>query len=176
MPLTRDEKEQAVSQIAEQLERAEAVVVTDYRGLTVAQLGQLRKDLRATGAEFHIVKNTLAARALAAAGISLPEALLSGPTALAFLYDDLSGPVKALKECAKQTNILEIRGGLMGGTALDAASITALADLPSREQLLATLLGVVQAPQRQLVTVLQAPLRDFLNVLNAKSEQAAEAA
>jgi large subunit ribosomal protein L10 len=167
LPLTRSEKAAAVDEITERLKRAEAIVVTDYRGLSVAQLGKLRRDLRAKGAEYHVVKNTLTLRALADAGMEAPAELLSGPTGLAFLFDDLSGPTKALKDCAKDTNILTIRGGLMGGSVLDAKGIEALADLPSREQLLAQLLGVLQAPQRQLVTILNTPLRDLVGVINA---------
>jgi large subunit ribosomal protein L10 len=170
LPLTRREKEQAVETLRDRLERAEAVVVTDYRGLSVAQLSKLRRDLRARGAEFHVVKNSLTERALAEVGVSLPAELLTGPTGLAFLYEDLSAPTKALQDCAKETNILTIRGGLLSGKALDAKGINALADLPSREQLLAQLLGVIQGPQRQLVTVLNAPLRDLVSVLNAKVE------
>lgn len=173
MPLTRSEKEAAVGEISDRLKRAEAVVVTDYRGLSVSQLGKLRKDLRAKGAEYHVVKNTLARRALDDAGLSAPEGLMLGPTGLAFLFDDLSGPAKVLRDCAKESNILTIRGALMGGMALDAKGADALADLPSRDQLLAQFVGILQAPQRQLVTVLSAPMRDFLNVLNAKVDQAA---
>ena len=134
------------------------------------------RDLRAKGAEFHVVKNTLTLRALADAGMEAPVELLSGPTGLAFLFDDLSGPTKALKDCAKDTNILTIRGGLMGGSVLAAKGIEALADLPSREQLLAQLLGVLQAPQRQPVTILNTPLRDLVGGINAHAASEAEAA
>jgi len=176
LPLTRNEKSTVVTDLTARLKAAEAVVVTDYRGLTVAQLGRLRKDLRAKNAEFHIVKNSLARLALAAAGLELPDDLLQGPTAFAFLHDDLSGPTKTLRDSAKETSILVIRGGLLSGQALNAKGMTALADLPSREQLLAQLIGMLQAPQRQLVMVLAAPLRDFLGVLNAKAEAAEPAA
>jgi large subunit ribosomal protein L10 len=173
LPLTRSEKVAAVEALTERIQGAEAIVVTDYRGLSVDQLGQLRRQMRSTGAEFHVVKNTLTLRALAEAGMQAPGELLTGPTALAFLHDDLSGPVKALKECAKETNILAIRGALMGGAVLDAKGAEALADLPSRAQLLSQLAGILQAPQRQLVTLLQAPARDLVSVLKAQADKVA---
>jgi large subunit ribosomal protein L10 len=176
LPLTRSEKTAVVDRMTARLKAADAVVVTDYRGLTVAQISKLRRELRTKGAEFHVVKNSLAQRALSAAGLEMPESLLDGPTAVALLFEDLSGPTKVLRDFAKETNILAIRGGLLSGQAVDAAGVNALADLPSREQLLAQLLGVLQAPQRQLVTVLNSPLRDLVGVLNAHAESGQEAA
>ncbi len=176
MPLTRSEKETAVGALTAWLKRSDTVVVTDYRGLSVAQLSKLRKELRAVGAEFHVVKNTLARRALAEAGLDMPDELLLGPTAMVFLGEELAGPTKALNAFAKESNILAIRGALMGGAPLDAKATAALADLPSKDQLRGQLLGLLMQPQRQRVTLLNAPLRDMVGVLNARVEAAQEAA
>lgn len=177
MPLSRSEKETAVTLLVQRIQASEAVLVTDYRGLTVAQLGRLRKDLRAKNAELHIVKNSLTRLALNEVGLDLPANLINGPTAMAFLHDDLSGPTKVLKEFAKESkDLLAIRGGFMGPAVLDAKSAVALADLPTRDELLGQFIGLLQQPQRQLMSVLTAPMRDFVNVLNAKAEQSAEAA
>jgi large subunit ribosomal protein L10 len=159
--------------MTEQLQAAEAVVVTDYRGLTVAQFRALRRALRAVGAEIHVIKNSLTTRALAAAGLESPEQLLHGPTALALFGEDLSGPAKALLAAVEDTKLLSIKGGLLGGRVIDAADVEALSKLPTRPELLAILLGTIMAPQRQFVTVLQAPLVDMVGVLNAYTEKQA---
>jgi large subunit ribosomal protein L10 len=172
MPLRRSEKEDVIGKMAERLGRAGAIVVTDYRGLNVAQFEELRTKLREAGSEIAVVKNSLLRRAMAQAEISAPDELLRGPTAVAFLYDDLSRPAKVLREAVKSTEILTIKGGLMGATVMDARAVGALADLPTREELLASFLSVLQAPQRNLVTVLSAPMRNLLNVLNARVSEA----
>ncbi len=168
MALKRREKEVVVADMAERLKRAEAIVITDYRGLNVSQFEDLRGKLRAAGSEIAVVKNSLLKRAMEQAGIAPQDQLLTGPTAVAFFYDDLSKPAKALREAAKTTEILSIKGGFMGASLLDAKAVEALADLPTRDELLATLLSVIQAPQRNLVTVIGAPMRNLLNVLNAR--------
>ena len=170
MPLKRGEKEQIVAEMSARLRSAEAVVVTDYRGLNVAQIARLRGLLRAAGSDFQVIKNTLAQRAFEAAGLEAPADLLSGPTAIAVFGEDVSAPAKALAAFAKESGILAIKGGLLAGRALDAAAVGALADLPTREELFSQLVGLFTAPPQQLVTVLSAPLRDFVNVLSARVE------
>jgi large subunit ribosomal protein L10 len=173
LPLLRSEKETVVQTMTRQLAGAEAVLAADYRGLNVAQLRQLRLKLRDHNAEFHVIKNTLARRAFAAAGLEAPDALLHGPTALTVLHDDLSGPAKVLLQVADSTGLLTIKGGLLGGRVIDAEGVAALSRLPSRPELLSQLLGVLKAPQRCLVTVLNAPLVDLVGVLKAYGEKEA---
>lgn len=170
MPLKRSEKESVIQDMTERLKRAEAVIVTDYRGLTVSQIGQLRGELRKSGSELHVIKNSLAKRAFEGAGIEPPSKILTGPSALLLLFEDLSAPTKALRAFIKDLGIPEVKGGVLSGKMLDAKGIVSLADLPSRDELRATFLSVLQAPQRQFVTVLSAPLRNFLNVLIARAE------
>lgn len=176
MPLELREKTAIVEDMTGRLGRATAVVMADYRGLNVTELMGLRRTMRASGAELHVIKNTLMRRACVAAGIEPPAALLSGPTAVALLYDDLSRPAKALIEFAKQHEVFAIKGGIIEGKAMDERAVKALADLPSRDELRAMLLSVFQAPQRQLVTVLAAPMRDFVSVLHNYAEKGEKAA
>lgn len=172
MPLSRAEKQRIVDDLAERLQRAEAVVLADYRGLNVARLQALRRALRETRAEFQVIKNSLMLRALRQAGLSEPQELLVGPTSVILMYEELSAPTKLLLDVAKETELLTIKGGILAGRILDAASVRALADLPSRPQLLGMVVGVICAPLRQCVTVLNAPLQGLVNVLQAKAQAA----
>lgn len=175
MPLQLSEKEVVVTEMTERLKRATAVVVADYRGLTVAELRDLRSSLRKKGSEVQVIKNTLMRRACSEAGITPPTDLLRGPTAVVLLYDDLSSPTKTLLDFAKAHEVFALRGGLVEGKAVDAAGVKALADLPTREELRARLLSVIQAPQRQLVTVLAAPLRGLATVIQAHADKEGDA-
>lgn len=172
MPLSRAEKQRIVDDLAERLQRAEAIVLADYRGLNVARLQALRRALRETRAEFQVIKNSLMLRALRQAGLIEPQELLVGPTSVILMYEELSAPTKLLLDVAKETELLTIKGGILAGRILDAASVRALADLPSRPQLLAMVVGVISAPLRQCVTVLNAPLQGLVNVLQAKAQAA----
>lgn len=177
MPLNRSEKEAVVNDMARRLKEAEAVVVTDYRGLTVSQIRKLRVQLRPQNSEFHVIKNSLARRAFELAGLEPPDELLTGPTALMLLYEDLSSPSKTLLGFVKETNeLLSIKGGLVGGRPMGADGVKALSELPSREELRALILGTFLAPQRRVVTVLSTPLRDLAGVLNARAEAGDKAA
>jgi large subunit ribosomal protein L10 len=171
MPLQRDEKEVIVAEMIEQLGKAEAVLLADYRGLNVVEISQLRRNLRDAGSQLQVIKNTLAQRAFAKADIELPEEMLLGPTAVVLLFEELAAPAKALLECAKATNRLVIKGGFMDGRLLDEDGVKALSSLPTREELLGLLLGVLTAPQRNTVTVLHAPMRDFVGVLRARVDE-----
>jgi large subunit ribosomal protein L10 len=156
--------------MAERLKKAEAVIITDYRGLNVSDITALRAKLREDNSEFQVIKNTLATRAFDAAGLEIPEDLLIGPTAVVLLHEDLAGPAKTLKQYVKDTQVLEIKGGMMGGQRLAVDAVVALADLPTTDQLRSMFLGVLQAPMRNFVTVTSAPIRDLLNVINAYAQ------
>jgi len=169
--MARPEKVAAVEQIREDLQASQAVFVTDYRGLTVTQMTKLRRKLREVGTEYRVVKNTLARRAAAEAGVEALEQLLAGPTAVAFAKQDPVATAKALNEFAKDSKILEIRGGLLEGKLLGVDDIQALADLPQREVLLAQVLGGMQAPIAGFVSVLQGTLRSLVYALNAVREK-----
>ena len=161
-------KIQQVGQIAEKLKTAKVVVLTDYRGLSVAQLGDLRAKLRQADVEYRVIKNTLAKRAAEEAGVADLGPALTGPVAFALGFDDLSAPARLLGEWARSTRLkLDITGGLVEGRYYGAEQVRQLADLPSKEVLLAQLLGTLQTPIAQLVGTIQAPVQTLVGLLEA---------
>jgi large subunit ribosomal protein L10 len=153
----RADKATAVAELTEHFRKAEATVLTEYRGLTVAQLTQLRRSLGQT-ATYSVAKNTLAKRAATDAGISGLDELFSGPTALTFVSGDVVEAAKGLREFAKANPALIIKGGVFEGKAISADEVNKLADLESREVLLAKLAGAMKANLSKAAAVLQAPL------------------
>lgn len=150
------EKQLAVSEVTEKLKSSSCTIVTDYRGLNVAQVTQLRKSLREAGIEFTVLKNTLARRATASAELSELDEFLTGPTAIAFSKDDVVAPAKILTEFAKKNDKLNVKAGVVEGRVVGFDQIKALADLPSREGLLSMLLSVLQAPVRNFALAVKA--------------------
>lgn len=171
----RPEKVAAVAEIREKLERGGTVVLADYRGLTVKDTNEIRRRLRQAGVEFKVVKNTLALRAAKEVGLDGLEAYLKGPTAMAFSGEDLVAPAKLMNDFTREFRNLEIKGGVLEGKVLTVDELKALADLPSREQLLAMLLSGMQGPIRGLVYVLSGVLRNLVYVLDAVRRQKEEA-
>jgi len=169
----RPEKVAVVNEIAAKLGDAEAVFVTEYRGLTVPQLATVRNALRPNGADHVVYKNTLTRLAVKQAGIEGLDDQLSGPTALTFVHGDVAGAAKALRDSAKTLPALVIKGGVLGETPLSADDVTALADLPSRDELLAMFAGALQAPLVKTAGLLQALPRNFAYGLNALIEKQA---
>ena len=169
--LTRAEKEALVEELAGKLQRAQGVILTDFRGLNVADTNELRRRLRTQGVEYRVVKNTLIRRAATKAGIDGLDPLLEGPTALAFGYDDPVAPAKELSQFAKDHSQLKIKGGLLAGRVIGVEEIQRLADLPSRDELLAKVMGGIQAPLYGLVGVLAATLRSFAYAVDALRRQ-----
>jgi large subunit ribosomal protein L10 len=149
------EKQQLVSEVAAKLRDSSTTVVADYRGLTVAQVTELRKQLREAGVEFQVIKNTLTRRATAEAGYSELDEHLVGPSAIAFSADAVA-PAKILIDFAKKNENLKVKAGVVEGKVVDAAQIKALAELPSREGLLSMLLSVLQAPIRNFALAVKA--------------------
>ncbi|WP_405081370.1 50S ribosomal protein L10 [Paenibacillus chitinolyticus] len=150
------EKEQIVSDLSEKLRASSCTIVTDYRGLNVAQVTELRKQLREAGVEFQVLKNSMVRRATATAELTELDAHLTGPTAIAFSKDDVIAAAKILNNFAKKNESLSIKAGVVEGKVVDVAQIKALADLPSREGLLSMLLSVLQAPVRNFALAVKA--------------------
>jgi large subunit ribosomal protein L10 len=150
------EKQLAVDEISAKLRESSATVVADYRGLNVAQVTELRKQLREAGIEFQVLKNSLVRRATASAELTELDQVLTGPTAIAFSKDDAVAPAKILNDFAKKNDKLEIKGGVVEGRVVDMAQIKALAELPSRDGLLSMLLSVLQAPMRNFALAVKA--------------------
>jgi large subunit ribosomal protein L10 len=150
-----EQKQQMVADIVQKLKDSSCTVITDYRGLSVAEVTELRKALREAGVEFRVLKNTLLRRATAEAQLSELDEHLKGPTAVAFSADAVA-PAKILSEFAKKYEALEIKGGVVEGRVVQLAQIKELADLPSREGLLSMLLSVLQAPVRNFALAVKA--------------------
>ena len=174
--MPRPEKERKVEELRERFSRNPSLVVTEYRGLTVQELSELRKLLKGKDVEFKVVKNTLARIALRDTGMEALLEMLEGPVALAFIYGDVIGAAQALTAYARRNPNLKIKGGIVEGKAVQAAEVRALAALPPREVLLARALGGMKAPISGLAGVLSGPVRGLAQVLKALAEQRQEAA
>lgn len=169
MPTQR--KVESVADLTDKLSRTQLTVVTDYRGLTVAEITDLRKKLRETGAELIVAKNTLTLRAAKETGHEALESLLSGPTAIAFAFKDASKTAKAINDFNKGPKKLVVRGGMLGNALLGANVLEQVASLPTREQVLAQIVGGVAAPVSGVVGVLNAAITNVLYVLQARIDQ-----
>jgi large subunit ribosomal protein L10 len=170
--MARPEKVEQVELLTDKLKSAKVAVLTDYRGLTVGQLQDLRARLRAQAVEYRVVKNTLARRAAVESGHDEFQDLLKGPVAIAFGYGELSVPARVLGDFTRQTRIkLEIVGGLVEGRVMSPEQVRQTADLPSREVLLAQLLGMLQSPVAQLVATIQAPAQQLIGLLEAYKDK-----
>ncbi len=160
-----------MSQLAAMLARASMAVIADYRGMTVAEMADLRGQLRKVQTEFHVVKNTLTARAGRQAGLPSLEDTLGGPTAIAFCYGDVQTAAKILTEYARSAKVFKIRAALLQGRLVSGDHVATVASLPPREVLIAQLLGALQGPHAGAVRVLSGPLQGFLSLLNARAQQ-----
>jgi large subunit ribosomal protein L10 len=171
--MKREQKEQVVEELAARLKAAETLLVADYRGLTMPQIDELRTRLLESGARFTVVKNTLTRRAAEAAGTDGLLALLDGPSAIAFLEadGDMVAAAKALADAARETHVLEIRGGIMQGRAVTAAEVETLAKLPPADVLRGQVLGAIVAPLTTFVGLLNAPLQNLVGLIDARIEQ-----
>lgn len=149
-------KQAVITEVAEKLEKAVSVVVVDYRGLTVAQVTELRKQLREAGIEFKVYKNSMVRHATITAGVEGLNEYLTGPNAIAFSTEDVVAPAKILNDFAKKNEKLEIKAGVIEGVVATADDMKALATLPSRDGLLSMLLSVLQAPVRNFALATKA--------------------
>jgi len=159
-------KQQEVNEIVEKMNVANSIVVVDYLGLSVAQVTELRKQLREAGVEFKVIKNTIMRRALDTLELNYHEEVFQGPTAVAFGMEDAVAPAKILSDFAKTADALELKGGVIEGKVLSKDEIKKIAQLPNREGLLSMLLSVLQAPVRNVAYAVKA-------IADAKGEDAA---
>ncbi len=171
--MARPEKEAVVKELTDKFSSAKSLVITDYLGLNVAEMTELRSKLREAGVEFKVVKNTLAT--IAANDVEMEEMTeyFSGPTAIAFGEDDAVSPAKVLVEFAKDHEVLEIKAGLLNGEMISKEKVESLAEIPSREELLAKAFASMKAPLTGLVNVLQGNIRGLVQVLNQIKEEKA---
>ena len=171
--MDRNGKQKLVSELAAKLAKAKASFLADYRGLTVEQVNKLRGELRQAGVEYQVVKNTLLTLASKETPSECLSGFLEGPTAIAIAGEDPVAPAKILAEFAKSNAKFELKGGALDGKALTVAEINALAELPSREVLLAKMLGCLNAPASNFVGVLAAVPRSLVQALAAIQDKKA---
>lgn len=164
--MAREDKAATVAELAEEFRTSSAAVLTEYRGLTVSQISQLRRSLKGI-ANYAVVKNTLTKIAAREAGVDGFDTLLSGPSAIAFIKGDPVEGAKSLKAFAKDNPLLVLKAGYMDGRILDASEVKKLADLESREVLLAKLAGAMKASMSQAVSLFAAPLSQAARTVDA---------
>jgi large subunit ribosomal protein L10 len=174
--MQKSDKERVVAELTERLRTSETLIVADYRGLTNAEIDELRTKLIEHGARFAVVKNTLTRRAAEAAGADALLALLEGPSAIAFVESggDPVAVAKAIGDTATATKVLAIRGGVLEGKTMTAAEVESLAKLPPAEVLRAQVLGAIVSPLTTVVALVSAPLRDLAGLIDARIEQLRE--
>ena len=175
MAISKERKAELVEQYLEQLKDSQGIILADYRGLTMSNMEAIRKTMRSSGGKFQVVKNRLMALALQQAELSLPEEWLVGPTAVAFVHDELPPIAKALTDAAKDLETLQIKGGLAGTSVIAAEQVQTIANLPPREVMLAQVLGTINAPASQMAGVIASGIRQVLNVLQAYVDKLEEA-
>ena len=167
----RAEKVAVVNEVRDRMEAADGALLTEYRGLTVAELAELRRELSAAGGDYKVYKNTLVRLAVADTPREGMSDLLTGPTAIAFVQGDVSAVAKALRDFARANSNLIVKGGVVGSAIMSAADIDVLAELPSRETLLAQFAGALSAPLQQLAGLVQALPRNLAYGISALLEQ-----
>lgn len=173
---TRAEKTQQVRELVDKLQQAQGVVLVDFRGLTVAENGELRRRLRQYGVEFKVVKNTLARRAARQVGLEGGDGVFEGPTAMAFAYQDPVIPAKELTRFSKEVGKLQIKAGILGKRFVEADAVEKLAALPPREELLAKVVGGAAGPLYGFAAVTSGLLRKFVYAVDALRRERESAA
>lgn len=169
------EKQLVVAELVEQFGQAKGAVLTDYKGISANKVNQLRKELRNNGVEFKVVKNTLAKRAINELGISGLDSYLEGPTAIAYSIEDPVAPAKSVADFIQENKTLKIKAGFVEGKVISVDGVQALASLPSREVLIAQVVGGMAAPLSGFLNVLQGPVRKLGYALEAIRKQKEEA-
>ncbi|MSP52071.1 MAG: 50S ribosomal protein L10 [Alphaproteobacteria bacterium] len=168
--MDRTQKQAAIDDLNKVFAAAGAVVVTHYTGLSVAELGELRKQMRANGARFRIAKNRLAQRALEGTPYSSLKPMFKGPTGIAFSRDQV-GAAKAVVSFAKKNNKLVVLGGAMGPLKLDVAGVTRIAQLPTLDELRGKIVGLLKAPATKIANIVQAPASKLARVVKAYADK-----
>ncbi len=171
--MARPEKEALVQELTVKFTDSKSIVIANYLGLNVADMTELRKQLREAGVEFKVVKNTLASLAADNVEMDFMKDYFNGPTAIAFGVEDAVSPAKVLVDFAEEHEVLEIKGGALDGTQINVEKVKSLAKIPPKEQLLAQVFAGMKAPITGLVNVLQGNTRGLVQVLNQIKEQKA---
>jgi large subunit ribosomal protein L10 len=170
MAISKQYKQELVTQYVNWIDSSQALFLTQYTGLTVKAVDELRSKVRTAGGEFHIIKNTLGKVAFDNAGLPLGDDFLEGSTAIAFAFEDPPAMAKAISEFARTTDFIKIKGGYLGNNLISKEEIKSLANLPPMPVMQAQLLGTIMEPASRLVRTLSEPARQIVTVLKAYSE------
>ena len=171
MAISKQQKEELVEQYKQWVEQSDGLVFAQYHKLSVKDISDLRKGIRETGGEFHVIKNTLAKRVFGESGRELNADIFNGPTAMGVSFENPSGLAKAIKEFSKEFGTVEIKGGYLEDKLMTAEEINALAELPTLDEMRAKMLATIMAPAGQLVRTLAEPGRQIAAVLKSYSEK-----
>jgi large subunit ribosomal protein L10 len=167
----RSEKQNQISSLRDKLAKAQSVVLTDFRGLTVEADTKLRNEFRSNGCEYRVVKNTLLGKAVEGTAMAALDPLLAGPTAIAYSYEDPAAPARVAAKIAKAEQKFTIKGGFVDGKALDAQGVVALSSLPGRDELRATFLATLLAVPQNFLRLTTAAQQNFLLLLAAQERE-----
>ena len=174
MAISKERKEQLVATYSDWLTKSQALILTEYTGLSMKQMDDLRAKVREAGGEFHIVKNTLGKVAFEARGMPQADKLLQGSTAVAFAFQDAAAMAKAMSDFGRTSEFVKVKGGFLGTQFMSAEDVKALAELPPLPVMRAQLLGILNAPASKLVRTLAEPARQMAAVLKAYAERDAQ--
>ena len=171
MPVTKEKKEELVAEILEKVKKSHVIYVTKYQGMTMKQFNSLRGKLKESDGAYHVVKNTLAARALKEAGLAVPGEMLEGPVALGFAYGDIGASAKTLLNFAREADKFQLKGAILGQQVLSVSDVESLSTMPSLGVLRANLLGLLSAPASRVAGVVASGVRQVVNVVKAYSDK-----
>ncbi len=171
MAITRERKEELLGEYADLIARSQALVVFEYRGLNMKLTNPMRNKVREAAGEVHVVKNTLARKALTQAGLPAPDVLFTSSSAVAFAFTDPPAVAKAVMTLAKDSEFIKVKGGLLGTSVLSPKDIEALAELPPLPALRAQLLGLISTPASRLTGVVASGVRQVVNVVKAYADK-----
>lgn len=166
--MNRTDKQDAINTLRDKLGKAQSLILTDFRGLTVEADTKLRNEFRASGCEYRVVKNTLLGKAVEGTPMAVLDAILVGPTAIAYSFEDPAAPAKVAAKIAKAEEKFTIKGGYVDGKALDTAGVEALSNLPGRDELRATFLATLLAVPQNFLRLTTAAQQNFLYLVAAR--------
>jgi large subunit ribosomal protein L10 len=172
LAITKERKEELLKEYAELVQKSEGLILVEYRGLNMKGMDPLRTKVREASGELHVVKNTLALKALEAAGRAAPAELFTQTTAVGFAFSDVPAVAKALTAYAKDSEFVKVKGGLLGTKVITPKEVEALAELPPLPVVRAQLLGLLQAPASRLAGVIAGSVRQVVNVVKAYADKA----
>jgi large subunit ribosomal protein L10 len=167
LPISKERKEEMVEQYVDMLQRSQGIVITEYRGINMPLFNEIRAKMREVGSSYNVTKNTLLKIALNEVGMAVPAELLAGPVAVGFAFENFPGTIKALLDVTKNAELLILKGAIAQTDVYQQSDLKTLSELPSLDELRATLAGMIVQPAAQLISLMVAPQRDVVSVIAA---------